>query len=89
VNFVVPKILVVGSVAITPVSDAVGAEGGFLVVMSRKSDVDSDRDPAVHSGQKTIFPIMYAMITEETVATMPGSIKLWFKMYFPIRVVPV
>ena len=29
------------------------------------------------------------MTTDETVATVPGSIKLWFKMYFPIRVVPV
>jgi hypothetical protein len=39
--------------------------------------------------QKTIFPIKYAMTTDDTVATIPGTIKLWFKTYFPIPVVPV
>jgi hypothetical protein len=38
---------------------------------------------------KTTFPIKYAMTTDDTVATIPGTIKLWFTTYFPIRVVPV
>jgi len=38
---------------------------------------------------KTTFPIKYAMTTDDTVATIPGTIKLWFKTYFPIPVVPV
>jgi hypothetical protein len=39
--------------------------------------------------QRTIFPIKNAITTDDTVATIPGIMKLWFRMYLPIRVVPV
>jgi hypothetical protein len=39
--------------------------------------------------QRTIFAINNASRTEDTVATIPGSMKLWFKTYLPIRVVPL
>jgi len=38
---------------------------------------------------KTILPIKYAMTTDDTVATIPGTMKLWFNTYLPMRVVPV
>lgn len=39
--------------------------------------------------QNTSFAIKNPMTTEDAVATIPGSIKLWFKTYLPMRVVPV
>jgi hypothetical protein len=38
---------------------------------------------------KKIFPSKTAMTTDDTVATIPGSMKLWFSTYLPMRVVPV
>jgi hypothetical protein len=35
--------------------------------------------PFARSTQKTILPIKYAMTTDDTVATIPGTMKLWFK----------
>ena len=39
--------------------------------------------------QHTIFAIKNAIRTEDDVATSPGTMKLWFKTYLPMRVVPV
>ena len=36
-----------------------------------------------------IFPSTRPSTTATSVATRPGSMKLWFRTYFPIRVVPV
>jgi hypothetical protein len=41
------------------------------------------------SNQKKIFSIKNASATDDTVATIPGIMKLWFTTYLPMRVVPV
>jgi hypothetical protein len=38
--------------------------------------------------QKNSLAMISPVVTEQMVATRPGSIKEWFKIYLPIRVVP-
>lgn len=67
-----------------------GSRYNFRVVSSRRAHTATIQTltfgPSAH---KTILPMRNAITTDDTVATIPGTIKLWFKTYLPIRVVPV